>query len=127
MNRFGKWAGRLAKGVAALGLAVQLGILASSPASAADVSLNALFMKQAAYSEDDIRAMTSDFEKANPGIKVNLEFVPYEALHDKIVAAQGAGGSGYDVVLYDVIWPAEFAKNGFLMDVTSRIPADETA
>ena len=53
MNRFGKWAGRLAKGVAALGLALQLGILASSPASAADVTLNALFMKQAAYSEDD--------------------------------------------------------------------------
>ena len=38
--------------------------------------------------------MTADFEKDNPGIKVNLEFVPYEALHDKIVAAQGSGASG---------------------------------
>jgi multiple sugar transport system substrate-binding protein len=127
MNRFGKWACRLAKGAAALGLALQLGMLAPAPAAAADVTLNALFMKQAAYSEDDIRAMTADFEKANPGIKVNLEFVPYEALHDKIVAAHGAGGAGYDVVLFDVIWPAEFAKNAFLQDVTSRIPADETA
>jgi multiple sugar transport system substrate-binding protein len=127
MNRFGKWACRLAKGAAALGLALQLGMLAPAPASAADVTLNALFMKQAAYSEDDIRAMTTDFEKANPGIKVNLEFVPYEALHDKIVAAHGAGGAGYDVVLFDVIWPAEFAKNGFLQDVTSRIPGDESA
>ena len=84
-----------------------------SLAAAADVTLNALFMKQAAYSEDDVRAMTADFEKANPGIKVNLEFVPYEALHDKIVAAQGAGSSGYDVVLFDVIWPAEFGIQGF--------------
>src|SRR3954454_1374255 len=94
----------------------------ASMAAAADVTLNALFMKQAAYSEDDIRAMTADFEKANAGIKVNLEFVPYEALHDKIVAAQGAGSSGYDVVLFDVIWPAEFGSKGFLQDVTARIP-----
>jgi multiple sugar transport system substrate-binding protein len=100
--------------------------MAPKPASA-DVQLNALFMKQAAYSEDDIRNMTTAFEQANPGIKVNLEFVAYEALHDKIVAAQGAGGSGYDVVLYDVIWPAEFAKHSFLADVTGRIPDSETA
>src|SRR5436190_13661070 len=117
MNRFSGW-------VAGLGLAVLAGVLAPSLASAEDVTLNALFMKQAAYSEDDIRAMTTDFEKANAGIKVNLEFVPYEALHDKIVAAQGAGSSGYDVVLFDVIWPAEFGSKGFLQDVTSRIPAD---
>ena len=45
---------------------------------------------------------------------MNLEFVPYEALHDKIIAAQGAGDRGYDVVLFDVIWPAEFATKVFL-------------
>jgi multiple sugar transport system substrate-binding protein len=83
------------------------------------VTLNALFMKQAAYSEDDVKSMTADFEKANPGVKVNLEFVPYEALRDKTIAAQASGG--YDVVLYDTIWPAEYATNGFLVDVTSRI------
>ena len=109
----------------AVGLAVLM--QSASLASAADVTLNALYMKQAAYSEEDVRAMTADFEAANPGTKVNLEFVPYEALHDKIVAAQGAGSAGYDVVLFDVIWPAEFGTKGFLQDVTARIPADETA
>jgi multiple sugar transport system substrate-binding protein len=87
----------------------------------AQTTLNALFMSQAAYSENDVKAMTADFEAANPGIKVNLEFVPYEALHDKIIAAKGAGDRGYDVVLFDVVWPAEFAKRGFLMDVTDRV------
>jgi len=91
----------------------------------ADTTINALFMKQAAYSEDDVRNMTKDFEAANPGIKVNLEFVPYEGLHDKIVA--GSGAQGYDVVLFDVIWPAEFAKHGIIQDVTSRISPDENA
>lgn len=87
----------------------------------AETTLNTLFMSQAAYSEADVKAMTEDFEAANPDIKVNLEFVPYEALHDKIIAAKGAGDRGYDVVLFDVVWPAEFAKRGFLMDVTNKI------
>lgn len=78
----------------------------------AETTLNALFMAQAAYSEADVRAMTDAFAKANPDIKVNLEFVPYEGLHDKTVLAQGSGG-GYDVVLFDVIWPAEYAATMF--------------
>ncbi|MBS0905618.1 extracellular solute-binding protein [Pantoea dispersa] len=94
-------------------------------AAAATTTLNALFMTQAAYSENDIRAMTQAFQSAHPDVQVNLEFVPYEALHDKIVAARGAGGNGYDVVLFDAIWPAEFSKFDLLQDVSSRISADE--
>ncbi|NNC27532.1 extracellular solute-binding protein, partial [Salinisphaera sp. USBA-960] len=100
--------------------------LAMTTTALADTTLNALFMSQAAYSEDDIKSMTAKFEEANPGVTVALEFVPYEALHDKIIAAAGAGDDGYDVVLFDVIWPAEFATRGFLQDVTDRIPADYT-
>ena len=90
-----------------------------SPHAFAETTLNALFMAQAAYSEADVRAMTDAFTKANPDIKVNLEFVPYEGLHDKTVLAQGSGG-GYDVVLFDVIWPAEYATNKVLVDVSSQ-------
>ena len=89
----------------------------------AETTLNALFMAQAAYSEADVRAMTDAFTAANPDIKVNLEFVPYEGLHDKTVLSQGSG-SGYDVVLFDVIWPAEYAQNNVLVDVTDRITAE---
>ena len=83
-------------------------------------TLNALFMKQAGYSEDDVRAMTDAFTAANPGVKVDLTFVAYEALHDKIVAAAAAGT--YDVVLIDVIWPAEFGTKNVVKDVTSKYP-----
>jgi multiple sugar transport system substrate-binding protein len=126
MKRLPAWKRGLAGAALSMAAMVGAGFLAAGPA-AADTTLHALFMKQASYSEDDVRAMTSDFEKANPGVKVNLEFVPYEALHDKIVAAAGAGAQGYDVVLFDTIWPAEFAKNGFLQDVTGRIAADDSA
>lgn len=101
--------------------------LSLSSAYAAPTQISALFMTQAAYSENDIRAMTADFSKQHPDITVNLEFVPYEALHDKIVAARGAGSNGYDVVLFDAIWPAEFTKFGLLQDVTARISADDSA
>jgi multiple sugar transport system substrate-binding protein len=96
----------------------------STSGAIADTELNALFMSQAAYSEQNIKDMTAEFESANPGVTVKMEFVPYEALHDKIVASVGAGDNGYDVVLFDVIWPAEFAERGFLKDLTTRIPAD---
>ncbi|HGM5489277.1 TPA: extracellular solute-binding protein [Serratia fonticola] len=97
-----------------------------SSAFAAPTQINALFMTQAAYSENDIRAMTADFSKQHPDINVNLEFVPYEALHDKIVAARGAGSNGYDVVLFDAIWPAEFTKFGLLQDITARVSPEDS-
>ena len=105
---------------AVFGGAILAGGQMAGHAASAETTINALFMSQAAYSEDDVRAMTADFEKANPGIKVKPEFVPYEGLHDKITLAQGAG-SGYDVVLFDVIWPAEFAENKVLVDVTDKV------
>lgn len=83
-------------------------------------AIRALMMKQAGYSEDDIRKMTEAFQAANPGITVTTDFVAYEALHDKIVAAAPAGT--YDVVLIDVIWPAEFGSKRIVADVSSRWP-----
>ena len=100
--------------------AVLCGAFIGGGAAHAETTLNALFMSQAAYSEDNVRAMTEDFTKAHPDIKVNLEFVPYEGLRDKTMLAQGAGG-GFDVVLFDVIWPAEFAQDKLLRNVTDRI------
>ncbi len=88
--------------------------------TSAKTELSALFMSQSAYSESDIRAMTTDYERAHPDVQINLEFVPYEALHDKIVAARGAGSNGYDVVLFDDMWPAEFSKFNMLKDVSNH-------
>ena len=89
-------------------------------AAQAQTELNALFMSQAAYSEADVRAMTEAYMAEHPDVTVNLEFVPYEGLRDKTLLAQGSGG-GYDVVLFDVIWPAEYATNSILLDVSDRI------
>ncbi len=57
------------------GLAILVGTFLSGPSQAE--TLNALFMSQTAYSDDDVRAMTHDFQVVNPSANVNLEFVPY--------------------------------------------------
>jgi multiple sugar transport system substrate-binding protein len=95
----------------------------SSGAGGSDLSgsITGLFMKQAGYSEDHINEMAAAFTKLHPSLKVNTEFVAYEALHDKIVAAAPAGT--YDLVFIDVIWPAEFATKGLIADISDRIPS----
>jgi multiple sugar transport system substrate-binding protein len=98
---------------------------ATSPTSPAPggqpVTLEALFMQQAGYSQAQIDEMLAAYQDANPDVKVNATYVSYEALHDKIVTSAPAGT--YDVVLLDVIWPAEFATKGIVQDLTDRYPA----
>jgi multiple sugar transport system substrate-binding protein len=91
----------------------------SASSGGGKVTLNNLFQQQAGYSAADLAGMTAAFEKANPNIKVNNTLVAYEALHDKIVAAAPAGT--YDVVLGDVIWPAEFGSKGIVKDISSLV------
>ena len=83
------------------------------------VTLNNLFMQQAGYSPQDLAGMTKAFEQQYPNITVKNTLVPYDALHDKIVAAAPAGT--YDVVLGDCIWPAEFGSKGIVQDITSDV------
>jgi multiple sugar transport system substrate-binding protein len=104
---------------AALYLAACGSTSSSSGGAGGKVTLNNLFMQQAGYSPADLAGMTAAFEKANPNIKVNNTLVAYDALHDKIVAAAPAGT--YDVVLGDVIWPAEFGSKGIVRDITDKV------
>jgi len=97
---------------------------AAEQPAAEKVTIRALFMKQAGYQESDITAITKEFMEKNPNINVELDFVTYEALHDKIVTAAASKAGTYDVILMDCIWPAEFAAAGFILDVTDRITDD---
>jgi multiple sugar transport system substrate-binding protein len=118
-GRLGRYA---AFSMAAL-LVAGCGGSAASP-SGGPVTLHALFMKQAAYSDADVKTMTDAFTKDNPNVTVVPEFVAYDALHDKIVTDQVGGSGQYDIVLMDAIWPAEFASAGILTDITAKIPAE---
>ncbi len=91
------------------------------------ITLHVLLMKQAAYSDTDVAAMTAAFNKDHPNITIVPEFVAYDALHDKIVTAQAGGGGVYDVILVDTPWPAEMVKAGIITDITDKVPAEFTS
>jgi multiple sugar transport system substrate-binding protein len=117
------------KGSALIAAALAVAACSSggAPSGGDEVTLHGLFMKQAAYSDEEVKAMSDAFTAANPKITIELEFVSYEALHDKIVTDQVGGSGTYDTVLVDAIWPAEFAEAGLVRDITDKIPAEYTA
>ena len=91
---------------------------------AGPVTIHVLTMDQAGLKPAEIDQIARDFEAANPDIKVNMEYVGYDYVHDKIVTGMAATPPAYDAAMIDVIWPDEFIKNGYLLDVTSRVTAD---
>ncbi len=88
------------------------------------VSIKVLAMEQAGPTVDEMNAIVQEFNKANPNIKVEIEYVAYDALHDKITTAMASSPPAYDVFLVDDIWYAEFAKAGYVADVSTKITQD---
>src|SRR5512136_3439697 len=88
------------------------------------VTIHVLTMDQAGLKPAEIDQIARDFEAQNPDIKVVMEYVGYDYVHDKIVTGMAANPPGYDAAMIDVIWPDEFVKAGYLLDVTDRVTAD---
>jgi multiple sugar transport system substrate-binding protein len=93
-------------------------------AAAGPVTIRVLSMEQAGPTVDEMNAIVGEFNKANPDIKVEIEYVAYDALHDKITTAMASDPPAYDVFLVDDIWYAEFGKAGYVLDATDRITQD---
>jgi N,N'-diacetylchitobiose transport system substrate-binding protein len=66
--------------------------------------------------QDVFKGYVRDFEAANPGTNVNLQFVPWAQAHDKFTTAI-AGGKGPDVAEMGTTWTPEFAALGALAEV----------
>jgi multiple sugar transport system substrate-binding protein len=93
-------------------------------ASTGPVTIHILTQDQAGMKPAEIDQIARDFEAKNPDIKVSIEYVKYEAIHDKIITGMAAKPPAYDASMIDVIWPDEYIKSGYLLDVTSRVTAD---
>jgi multiple sugar transport system substrate-binding protein len=70
-----------------------------------------------------LRGIMDDFEKANPGIKVNLVSGPYSATHDQIVVG-AASNTLSDVVGLDGAWVNGLAKQGAIAEMDSLMKDD---
>jgi multiple sugar transport system substrate-binding protein len=78
------------------------------------------------WGEDDtgvLPGMIEQFNKQNEGqIKVTHRVMPSDTgqYFDQLRTEFQAGGGDIDVIGGDVIWPAQFAANGYLLDLTDR-------
>ena len=106
-----------------LTLAFLVGVTACAPkpAAAGPVTIHILTMDQAGLKPAEIDQIAREFEAKNPDIKVSMEYLDYPHVHDKIVTGMAAKPPAYDAAMIDVIWPDEFIKAGYLLDVTNRI------
>ncbi|MCJ7531876.1 MAG: extracellular solute-binding protein [Anaerolineales bacterium] len=98
-----------------------VGVIGCQPAKAGPVTIHVLTMDQAGLKPAAIDQIARDFEAKNPDIKVVMEYVGYDYVHDKIVTGMAAKPPAYDAAMIDVIWPDEFIKAGYMLDVTSRV------
>ena len=108
-----------------LAFVLAIGLVGCAPKQAAGpVTIHVLTMDQAGLKPAEIDQIAREFEAKNPDIKVVMEYVGYDFVHDKIVTGMAAKPPAYDAAMIDVIWPDEFIKAGYLLDVTSRVTSD---
>jgi multiple sugar transport system substrate-binding protein len=102
-----------------------VGTVSCAPKPAAGpVTIHVLTMDQAGLKPAEIDQIAREFEAKNPDIKVSMEYVGYDNVHDKIVTGMAAKPPAYDAAMIDVIWPDEFIKAGYMLDVTDRVTPD---
>jgi multiple sugar transport system substrate-binding protein len=94
---------------------------APKQAASGPVTIHILTQDQAGMKPAEIDQIARDFEAQNPDIKVSMEYLDYDHIHDKITTGMAAKPPAYDASMIDVIWPDEFIKAGYLLDVTNRI------
>ncbi len=108
-----------------LALIMAFGVVGCQPTKqAGPVTIHVLTMDQAGLKPAEIDQIARNFEAQNPDIKVVMEYVGYDYVHDKIVTGMAATPPGYDAAMIDVIWPDEFIKAGYLLDVSDRVTSD---
>ncbi len=105
-------------------LMLVLSVVGCGAKTSGPVTIHVLTMDQAGLKPAEIDQIVKDFEAQNPDIKVVMEYLGYDYVHDKITTGMAAKPPAYDAAMVDVIWPDEFIKAGYLLDVTSRVTAD---
>ncbi|AWB45781.1 ABC transporter substrate-binding protein [Paenibacillus sp. CAA11] len=69
---------------------------------------------------ESVAPVAKMYEEANPGIKVDVQAIPWDSAHDKLLTAV-ASKNGPDVIQMGTTWIPEFANAGALLDMAPYI------
>jgi len=64
-----------------------------------------------------LKDLTKKFEEDNEGLTVDVQAIPWDSAHDKLLTAV-ASGNGPDVIQLGTTWVPEFAGAGALLDLS---------
>src|SRR5215813_12023493 len=80
-------------------------------------------------SADPLPGLLRAFETAHPGVRVKGEALPWTSddQHQLYVINLEGRSPGFDVLMLDCIWVPEFARAGWLADLTTHLTPDELA
>jgi len=110
------------------GLALVVLLVAGCGGGGAPPGVELVFRHSRMPGQDDpLPRLLRGFEREHPGVRVTHEPLPWTAdvQHQFYVINLEGRAAGFDVLMVDVIWTAEFARAGWLLDLTDRWPAAE--
>ena len=100
-------------------LAAGLSLLLGTSAQAGTVHILMENVPDTRYIQD----LLPEF-KAKTGIDVDIEAISYIDMHSKLVPQLSSPQGGYDAIVVDFYWVAEFTKAGWLMPLDDLIKKD---
>src|SRR2546423_5574522 len=76
---------------------------------------------------DPVPALLREFERQHPGVRVQAESLSWNSddQHQFFVINLEGRGAAFDVMMLDVVWVAEFARAGWLLDLSPWVTRAE--
>lgn len=96
-----------------------------SPASGRDVTLNAIFLP-ATWGTVVKDTLAPQYEKET-GVKVNVQLIARDAIHDKMATLFQAQDSSFDIFNIDYNWVPEFGGAGHLLEMDDVLTDEDRA
>jgi len=78
---------------------------------------------------DPVPGLLKEFERRHPGVRVQAESLSWNSddQHQFFVINLEGRGTAFDVMMLDVIWVADFARAGWLLDLSAWVSPAELA
>src|SRR5712691_3649082 len=118
--------------VIALGLAATVLFGGCGDRVGPDAPVTLVFKHARMFGDDPVPRLVAAFEARHPGVRVRTEALgsssdeQHQFFVINLEGSLGRGrGPGFDVMMLDVIWVPEFARAGWLLDLTPSLPPGE--
>jgi multiple sugar transport system substrate-binding protein len=97
-----------------------------------DAAITVVFKHARMFGDDPVPRLVAAFEARHPGVRVKTEALgaasdeQHQFFVINLEGSLGRGrGPGFDVMMLDVIWVPEFARAGWLLDLTPSLDPHE--